>query len=201
MTGSPAASCAGGEDVRGGAASLAGPGRARAARRHQLVDARARQRGRPGCGSPSGAPSTCCAAGSASRPSPRPPARPPIRRQLARIEVPTCQRRALRAPRRHARRSGRLVHRPGRLGGLRAGGPTALASGATWRSWRPQSRGFVSDFLTGAEQDYVAAQRRRRRARRGRELDLVGEGERAQGVAHRAAPRHPHASRSPSARP
>ena len=54
----------------------------------------------------------------------------------------------------------------------------------------PRSRGFVADFLT----DRRAGVRRRstrHRAGRGREPDLVGQGERAQGAADRSAPGHP----------
>ncbi len=64
------------------------------------------------------------------------------------------------------------------------------SSGCDLEIVEPRSPGFVTDFLTAAEQRYVAA-RPDGRPRRGRQPPLVGQGERAQGAADRAAPGHP----------
>ena len=69
-------------------------------------------------------------------------------------------------------------------------GPPGTALGCDLELVEPRSDGFVSDFLTAAEQGLVGVGRPRRRARPPRQPGLVRQGVGAQGPAHRPAPRH-----------
>ena len=80
-------------------------------------------------------------------------------------------------------------------------GPDLNRVGCDLEIVEPRSRGFVSDFLTDGRAGLRRGTGGRRRAGRGREPPLVGQGERAQGAAHRAAPGHPVGARSPCTGP
>ena len=69
--------------------------------------------------------------------------------------------------------------------------PSGLEVGCDLELVEHRSPGFVADYFTSAEQTLAHAAPSEREWQRRDQPHLVGEGERAQGAAHGAAPRHP----------
>ena len=187
-------------------AALVGRPRGRPPRGPGLAVGPGAGRGSTPCGSPSGATSTCCVGGWASGPWPPSVGLDTDPASLARIEVLNrVQRRPLRRDRGRGGAVGHLAVRPGGVrggavvGAARRGGATPL--GIDLEVVEPRSDGFVTDFLTPGEQDWVrgpAAARPPARSRRRGEPGVVGQGGGAQGAARSGCGRTPARSRSPS---